>query len=230
MEIFENVVNEVFNDIDKKNKDYELYKQGWKPINEAGLNRIMTHGKHGFIIISSQRSSLETWDKNPELSLTSEYEKWCQNKGIEASENTVAEFLQIRNKNAEKELNIDIKRSDYAYSPVYGGYHYKGASDNSNDDYELSYIVYNHKKNENDNYGDFQLLFNKAIEWCQMFKQESVYIQAPDEAPHYYNGNNEICDTHSSKNFKFNDNKAEYFTINVSRKPTVSIVGGIETH
>lgn len=212
MTILEEVINKVLSEEEQKTKDNEMFFKGWKRIDEASLNRIMSHREHGFIIISSQRSSLETWDKNPSLSLTAEYKDWLIMKDVESSEESVNEFLKERNAKAEAELNREIKVSGYAYSPVNGGYHYKDAPDNSNDSYEISYIVYNHKRSGVEDYGDFEELFKLALKWCAMFKQESVYVQFPNEAPHYYNAQGEICDSHSSKNFKFNDDKQEYFT------------------
>ena len=212
MTILEEVINKVLSEEGQKSKDNEMFFKGWKRIDEASLNRIMSHGEHGFIVISSQRSSLETWDNNPSLSLTAEYKEWLTTKEVEPSEESVNEFLKERNAKAESELNREIKDSGYAYSPVNGGYHYKNAPDNSNDSYEISYIVYNHKRSGIEDYGDFEDLFKLGLQWCEMFKQESVYIQFPDEAPHYYNAQGEICDSHSSKNFKFNDDNQEYFT------------------
>ena len=83
MTILEEVINKVLFDEEQKSKDNEMFFKGWKRIDEASLNRIMSHGEHGFIIISSQRSSLETWDKNPSLSLTAEYKDWLIMKDVE---------------------------------------------------------------------------------------------------------------------------------------------------
>lgn len=212
MTILNDAINQVLLEEEQKTREKNMLLNGWKRIDETSLNRIMSHGEHGFIIISSQRSSLETWDKNPELSLTSEYEKWLTKNNIEHSEENVQEYLKERNADAENKLNSDIKASNYAYSPVNGGYHYKDNPDNSNDSYEISYIVYNHKRGGIGDYENFEELFKFALEWCAKYKQESVYVQFPNEAPHYYNAHGKICDSHSSKNFKFNDDSQEYFT------------------
>lgn len=212
MNILNKIISECLKNQEEKEKDYKMLLKGWKRIDETSLNRIMSHGKHGFIVISSQRSSLETWDKNPSLSLTSEFENWAAETNSELNEENVIKFLELRNEKAESELNKEIKLSDYAYSPVNGGYHYKDAPDNTDDSYELSYIVYNHKRNDKEDYEDFEILFQLALKWCKDFQQESVYVQFPNEAPHYYNAQGEICDSHSSKNFKFNRDNEEYFT------------------
>ena len=109
MTILEEVINKVLFDEEQKSKDNEMFFKGWKRIDEASLNRIMSHGEHGFIVISSQRSSLETWDKNPSLSLTAEYKEWLTTKDVEPSEESVNEFLKERNAKAESELNQEIK-------------------------------------------------------------------------------------------------------------------------
>lgn len=203
--LFQECVDEVLNEQKKRERDTFMRMHGWKPICEASLNRIMSHGEHGFIVISSQRSGLETWDKNPELSLTNEYIQWLGDR--ENTEENEKLFLKERNAEAERFLNQQIKQSGYAYSPVHGGYH----PDEGYDEYELSYIVYNHKHQKED-YGDFQELFKYALEWCKEFKQESVYVQYPNEAPNYYNMHGEITNSSSSKNFKFNRDNETYFT------------------
>lgn len=198
-------IEEVLSEHSKKELDLTMYKMGKRPICETSINRIMSHGEHGFIIISSQRSSIETWDNNPELSLQSEYDEWLN--GQEGNPELEKEFLKERNAKAEQMLNQQIRQAGYAYSPVYGGYN----PDGSYDVFEISYIVYNHKKGDKEGYGDFNELFNYAIEWCKEFMQESVYVQAPNEAPNYYDRNGNQCNSSSSKNFKFN-RPEEFFT------------------
>lgn len=182
-------------------------------LTEAGINRIMSHGKDGFIIISADRSALESWDENPNCSLTQEYRAWLQDTQHEDSEESVGEFLKQRNNYARKELNDQIKQSGFSYSPVYGGYKDKGSDTAS---FEPSYIVYNHDRQGNA--GDFDKLRQLAIQWCKEFKQESVYIQAPDEAPNYYDCDGNQCNASSSQQFKFNDLDQEYFTTTKRKK------------
>lgn len=212
MNILEETINEVLDEASRKEADYQMLLDGWRRIDEASLNRIMEHGKHGFLIVSSQRSGLETYDKNPSLSLSKEFEEWANANNAAKDEESANAFLKKRNADAEKYLNSSIKESGYAYSPVNGGYHYKGDPGNTGDTYEISYIVYNHKRNGTEDYADFDILFKLGLEWCKELKQESIYVQFPDAAPHYYNAEGEVCDSHSSKNFKFNRDGEEYFT------------------
>ena len=51
----------------------EAFMRGLRKIDESGLNRIMSHGKYGFIIISANRS--EIYSRNEDNDLTLEYKK-----------------------------------------------------------------------------------------------------------------------------------------------------------
>lgn len=188
--------------LNQEEKDYRMLLKGWRRIDETSLNRIMSHGEHGYIIISSQRSSLKSCD--PSLSLTSEFEKWAIETNSELNEGSENSFLAIRNSKAELELNKEIKLSGYAYSPLNSGYY--------DDKPVLSYIVYNHRRNDKAIYDDFEMLFQLALKWCKDFQQECIYVQFPNEAPHYYNAKGEIFDSQLSSNFKFNRDNEYLFT------------------
>ena len=104
-----------------------------KRIDEANLNRLMWHGRHGFIVISGNRSSISApW--NEEIDLTEQYTKWLEQNNIEDSETNQEIWLNNRNKEAEKNLLNDIKNSGYAFTKVFGGYHpqTKGGARNCN--------------------------------------------------------------------------------------------------
>lgn len=178
-------------------------------INEANLNRLMWHGRHGFIIISANRSSVDTpW--NEEISLMPEYQKWCKENNMEANEKNKELFLQKRNKKALLDLKKDIESKNYAYTPVFGGYHPKEG--NAKDSYEPSFVVYNHDRSHSNNYKDWKELKSFAIAMCNKYKQDSVYVQGPNEPPVYMNGKGEVVSSKSSDNFKLNRDNEEYFT------------------
>lgn len=186
-----------------------MNKIGLTRIDEKSLNRLMWHGRHGFVILSAWRSSIKA-DWHPEIDLTNEYEKWLEENHIESDDTTEAEWLEQRNKKADAELLDDIKKSGYAYSKTFGGYHPDAPG--AIDSYEPSYVVYNHARSHSNDFMNWKQLKQFAIMMCGKYKQDSVYIQAPGEAPVYMNEKGEVTSKRSSKNFKFNDKKAEYYT------------------
>lgn len=180
-----------------------------RPLNEANLNRIMWHGRHGFIIISANRSSISS-EYNPEIDLTSDYEDWLESQRMQDSEDSREVYLKDRNKKAEESLLNDIKSSNYAYSKVFGGYHPKEGD--AVDSYEPSFIVYNHDRSHSNNEKNWEDLKKFAIDMCAKYQQDSVYIQAPNEAPVYVNRHGQVVSSKSSQNFKFNRDEEEFYT------------------
>ena len=158
------------------------FRKGLRKINEGGINRIMSHGENGFIVISANRS--EVFSSNPECDLTDEYVKYCKlNNEEPEDENVQKDWLAQRNNNADKELKDILKASKYGFTPVYGGYH---GGDDVVDSFEPSYIVYNHVKGGGaGDHLNFDELRQFGIDLAKKFKQESVYIQGPDEEPNY---------------------------------------------
>lgn len=192
------------------------FRQGLRQINEGGLNRIMAHGKYGFIIISANRS--EIYSSHKDLDLTPEYMEWCNKEHVDPSDKTKMDFwLRQRNKQAESQLLDDLKKSIYSFTPVYGGYH---GTDNVADSFEPSFIVYCHSKDDSKNYLNWNNLYKFALKLCKKYKQDSVYIQAPDEAPIYVNAKGEKTNSRESKNFKFNDYTQTFFTTAKREKRT----------
>lgn len=55
-------------------QNFIAFKKGLRKIDEGGVNRILSHGKYGFIIISANRS--EIYSDNPNNDLSDEYEEW----------------------------------------------------------------------------------------------------------------------------------------------------------
>lgn len=179
------------------------------PINEGGINAIMRHGKHGFFIISANRSKVAS--DNAHNDLTNEFKDWCiLNNGNPEDHETAKSWLAKRNKNEDERLHIKLKSSPYSFTPVYGGY--KG-TDGVTDNFEPSYIVYNHAKGDANANLNFDKFLDFAIKLTNDFKQDSVYIQEPDNKPPYYvDGNgNKVSDT-STNNFKVNRDNEEFFT------------------
>ena len=193
-------------------KVLNAFRRGLHPISEANLNRIIKHGESGMIVISANRSDVHS--DNPNCDLTPEYEEWLNNSGAEHSEETASMWLRHRNKEAEKALKNAIEGSGLSYTPVYGGYH---GEDGVVDSYEPSFIVYAKGRNGED--VPFNYVYNKALQWCGDFSQESVYVQAPGEAPVYLDKDGNQSNSSSSKNFKYNRDKEMFYTT-TKRKST----------
>lgn len=196
-----------------KQIDEIAYKQGKYRLSEISVNRILKHGENGLIIVSANRSSIDS--DNNSNSLSQEYEQWCNRNNVDSSDISQQKFwLKERNKKTDIELKDDLRKSPFAYSAVYGGY--KG-SDDVVDNFEPSYIVYSHGKNYSIDYEPFDKLYEFALELCRKYKQDAVYIQPPQESPYYVNGNGEKNSNTSSLNFKVNNDKQEFFTT-INRK------------
>lgn len=194
----------------------KYFKSGLRKINESGINRILSHGKHGFIIVSANRS--EIYSDNPENDLTPEYEDWCKTENREIDDKSNMDFwLSKRNREEDERLKTQLKSSEYAFSPVFGGY--KG-SDGVTDNFEPSYIVYCHSKGDNKAYLNFDKLFEFGIEITKRYKQDSFYCQRPDEAPIWVGQNGEKLNSSETKNFKVNDYQNEFFTTSKRKKRT----------
>ncbi|MBR4722854.1 MAG: hypothetical protein IK053_07365 [Muribaculaceae bacterium] len=186
----------------------KAFRKGLRKIDEAGINRIMSHGKDGLIIISANRGEISASDPNCDLS--AEYEHYCRGNNIDIENVKEADaWLSRRNKKCDKELADALKSSPFAFSVVFGGYKGEDAVDN----FEPSYIVYNHVKGGGKgDHLDFEKLKEFGIELAKRFKQESVYVQGPDEAPMYVDQNGEQVNSGASKNFKFSLDEEELFT------------------
>lgn len=185
----------------------------YKRLDEASLNRMLSHGKTGMVIVSSNRSDI--FSDNPDTDLKDEYYKYLEDSGIDDSEDVRDKWLSARNKKADSELRKDIQAAGYSYTPVYGGYH---GSDSVVDSFEPSYVVYNHSRNSSDGYGDFKDLFDFAIAMCRKYRQDSVYVQAPGEPPMYVDCNGNKVSGRSSLDFIKNDPSQEFYTTNKRKK------------
>ena len=181
-------------------------------ISEVGINRLLSHGKNGMVIISANRSEIASDNSNNDL--TPEYESFLHNTNVEDNAETRKMWLDDRNKRCDVELkNFLRSKTPYAYTATYGGYH---GNDGVNDSYEPSYIIYNHDRQGKQL--DFDRLKELALQLCKEFHQDSVYVQAPNEAPVYLNCNGEQINSSSSKNFKVNSDKEMFYTTNKRKK------------
>jgi len=195
---------------DKDDEDNYMYEMrrtpiGFKLLEGFNLGKIQKHGQDGFVVISANRSNVTS--SNPSNDLTNSYLNWCKKKQLKPTEKSEVEFLKTRNAKADDALLKDIRSKGYSYSMTYGGYH---GSDEIADSYEPSFVVYNHKKSGE--VSDWNELFAFAISACKKFHQDSVYVQAPNEAPNYYDANGHVVNTKSSKNFKLNRDNEEFYT------------------
>ena len=184
-----------------------MKKYAYTPINEVSINRILSHGAEGFVILSANRSAI--YSENENCDLSEEYEYWLRKEMMQDDEQSQALFLKNRNKQADTDLMHDIQSRRYSYTPIFDGYH---GTDAVVDDFEPSYIVYNHYRGGSLNKGNFEDLRDFAIDLCKKYKQDSVYIQAPNEAPIYVDCNGNQVNSSSTKNFKIDRDEMFYST------------------
>ena len=181
------------------------------PLSEASLNQMMEHGKTGMVILSANRSAIDS--ENPELSLRPEFERYLERKGgIESIDSDALydeeqHWLSRRNAKADKQLKQDIKDAGLSYTPVYGGYH---GNDGVQDSYEPSYVVYAY--NRDGGVVKFDYLEEFAVRMCARYKQESVYVQRPGEPPVYLDSEGNQVNASSSDSFKFNRDQEQFYT------------------
>ena len=181
------------------------------PLSEASLNKMMQHGENGLVIISANRSEIES--TNPEHDLTDEVEASLEGKGgpqaidSDAMYDEMRAWLRHRNAHADNRLRNDIRHAGFSYTPVYGGYH---GTDGVVDSYEPSYVVYCYDRKGNER--DFQDLERFALDMCRKYKQDSVYVQRPGEPPVFLDADGNQLNASSSKDFKFNRDDEEFYT------------------
>lgn len=178
---------------------------GVRMLLEKNLNRMIRHlEEDGAIIISAQRDKVDN-------SIIEYYERWKKLNNIKKDvPQYKKEFLKWFNTKQTKSLINDLRESGYSYVPVYGGYHDKNDRTSLTDSYEVSFVVYNIRRDRKN--VDFEYLFDFAIELCDKYMQDSVYVQAPGEAPNYYDCNGNIVNSKSSRKIITNDSEQEFFT------------------
>ena len=201
-----------------RNGELKREERNVMPLSESSLNRMMDHGKTGMVIISANRSAIDS--ENPRLSLRPDFERYLNSIGgydgidSDALYDEERNWLKRRNAKADKTLKRDIIDAGYSYTPVFGGYHGK---DGVTDSYEPSYVVY--ARDRSGEVVDFQELVDFALEMCRKYGQESVYVQGPGQPPMYLDSEGDRVDTSSTDKFKLNRDDEEFFTT-ISRDKT----------
>ena len=159
-------------------------------INEVNVKSMLDrHSENGFIAISPCRGYAD-FDIDPS-------EPDAQQK-----------LAEINNKRIKECISL-IKASGFSYTPVYGGFIENKGTDDEQNVYERSFIIYNNKKSGE--VPDFKELYDFGIELARKYNQDSVLVKAPGEPPRYITQNGDV-DMEFSGKTSFNDLSQEYFT------------------
>lgn len=160
-------------------------------INEVNAKSMLDrHTKDGYVIISPCRGGADF--------------------GLDPANNPQdKEKLNQINNQRIKELVSILKQSDFSYTPTYGGFIENLGQDNEENVYERSFVVYNHHKDGS--VGDFNELYQFALDMAKKFNQDSVLVQAPNKNPEYVKQDGEV-DFGFDGDVSFNDLSQEYFT------------------
>lgn len=203
----------------KENKNiFEAYEQikkckYMKPLTEASLQHIINKKYSGYFILSACRSDWVEYELD-KLGITTEEEF------REKFHGTKMEYLNPKywNNLRSKELENDLKSLGFGYIPVYGGF--KETSNEKPDGitvYERSYFV----PFDGDGEEAFNEVKEKIIELGKKYRQESVTICPPGEAPYFYvttkypNGDDVGTEQrYFGKDYKINDVAQQFFTAN----------------
>lgn len=180
-------------------------------LSESSLNRIMHHFEEdGGVVISVEKSDIDN------EGILSDYIGWCNRHNLNVDDDfNRRTFLKETNNNNEDRFYSYLKSdaNPYLFFPVFGGYKSNGGVV---DHREKSFLVFNSKAKDKSGDVSWEDLESKALEWCKEFRQDSVYIQRPHEAPVYVDSNGDVISKRSSKDFRYNDD-ADYYTT-VKRK------------
>ncbi len=159
-------------------------------INEVNAKTLLNrHSENGFIAISPCRGFAD-FNINPN------------------EPNAQQKLAEINNKRIKECISL-IKKSGFSYTPVYGGFIENQGTENEQNVYERSFIIYNNKKGGET--PDFKELYNFGIDLARRYNQDSVLVKAPGEPPRYITQNGDI-DMEFSGKTSFNDLSQEYFT------------------
>lgn len=118
------------------------------------------------------------------------------------------ELARINNERIRKFIQ-EIKESGYSYTPVYGGFIENKGEPDEEQVYERSFIIYNRDKEGNKK--EFNELYEKALEWCKEYNQDSILVKTPNDPPKYIKGDGSV-DMEFSGDVSFNDFAETYFT------------------
>ena len=142
-----------------------------KSLNESNIHKLLDkHTQNGYIIISPCRGG-EDFDLN--ISNT----------------NDLKELQTINNKRIKDFIQI-LKRSNWSYMPVYGGFIENKGEENETTVYEKSFMIFNYDKKGN--IGSLNELFDFGVEMSKKFNQDSFLYHAPGETPKYFDKNGEL--------------------------------------
>ena len=159
-------------------------------INEVNAKTMLSkHGESDFIAVSPCRGYSDF--------------------GINPSENGAEERLAAINNQRIREIIGLIKNSGYSYTPVYGGFIENKGTDNEQNVYERSFVIYNHDRNGN--VGNMSKLIEFGLQLTKKYNQDSILVKSPGEKPKYITQNGEI-DIEFDGKTTFNDMSQDYFT------------------
>ena len=159
-------------------------------LNESNIHKILDkHSKNGYIIISPCRGG-EDFNLNT------------------SNESDLKKLQSINNKRIKDFIQI-LKKSNWSYIPVYGGFIENKGEENETTVYEKSFMIFNYDKKGN--VGSLKDLFDFGVKMSKEFNQDSFLYHAPNESPKYFDKNGEL-DFELGNGLKFDDYSQEYFT------------------
>lgn len=178
-----NFLNECYSDTTSNKADLVSLNE----VNAKSL--IDRHTKDGYVIISPCRGGADF--------------------GLDVKDPAQKQKLAEINKKRVMELVGILKQTDFSYTPTYGGFIENKGTDEEENVYERSFVVYNHHKDGS--VGDFNELYQFALDMAKKYNQDSVLIQAPNSNPQYIKQDGSV-DFGFENGVAFNDLSQEYFT------------------
>lgn len=116
--------------------------------------------------------------------------------------------LEDLNKKRYNSLIEDIKNTPFTYTPVYGGYVENNGTDDRQEVFERSAIVYCHDRDGRQL--DFEDLRRFAMTMCGKYDQDEVLVAAPNGKPTYIKADGSVSCSFDGETF--NDVTQTYFT------------------
>lgn len=101
-----------------------------------------------------------------------------------------------RNANKTQQLISKIRKSGFAYLPVYGGMHDPNRM--RDDNFEPSFIIFAHKTDGQP--VSFAQIYELGLQLCKDFEQSSIYVSAPRQHPHYENAEGSVVSATDTNN------------------------------
>lgn len=151
-------------------------------LNEFSIGRIRDYGKNGFIILSTYRNTIESDTQRNDL--TEEYNRYCSKHNLANSIESIAEFLEFRNTNCDKELYryLRSRENPYKFTPIVIESEYSN----------LGFIIYNESSQTEKHSGNWEDLKNRSLNWCRRYNQDFLYVRTPDGISEYVDVNGNI--------------------------------------